>query len=290
MTRVEEFWKTNSKALYGDDKQYRDFVIPNGIFKKINSINGLSGPHKALVFAVYCTIKAFEECDWSNVSNSEIKEIWGYSPINKQIDFILKKGGLLEQNGLTKYVKKEIGEGKNKRYKTRRVAAYRERPEEGYTKMSILSLHDSMKNENIGTMGFYVYAFILCSYKIQVHTCDERYKAKLANSYLETGLDISTGSIMKYIENLTKQRMLIKESGAKKYDKFGDFIGNDINSYKPTDYKHIYMNRQEALGKAELDAYMAKKAEERRLKAQEEREMRSATKENEISNKPTWFS
>jgi hypothetical protein len=286
LTQIEEFWKTNSRAIYGADNQYKDIVIPNGIFKKINTISGLAGPQKALVFSIYCMIKVFEDCDWSNVSNSEIKEMWGYSPINKQVNFITKKGGLLEQNGLTKYVKKEIVDGKNKRFKTRRVTAYRERPEEGYFKISILSLIDSMKNEGLGAMGFYVYAYIYCSYKIQLNTCNERYMAKLSYSFLEGGLGISTGSVMKYIDNLTKCLMLIKENGIKKYDEFGDFVGNEINSYKPTNYKTVYQKREKALYQSELEKYMKMKAEERWLENEIERQSREVVRQKQIQVLP----
>ena len=100
----------NIQNLYGDDVYVQ---IPNGIFKTLSqntrSKNGSANTKQSSFAYAYVAIVSllykythFVDIDNSTyIQNSDIKELLGYSRTTKSIDHIIKKGGLLDNLGLT---------------------------------------------------------------------------------------------------------------------------------------------------------------------------------------------
>lgn len=80
--------------------------IPNEIFMDLQQ-NIVSSQHLAFAYSYHFLIcYLYRYCKFidnhnNKVTQSEIKRILGYSPNNKVIDYIIKKGGVLDEKGYT---------------------------------------------------------------------------------------------------------------------------------------------------------------------------------------------
>ncbi|WP_121664499.1 hypothetical protein [Metabacillus litoralis] len=85
--------------------------IPNEIFDDLLNVNEIrNGMHIALAYCYYCLISyLYRYCIYGNIladylNQPNLKKILGYSVINKEIDYIMKRNGVLDAIGYTRTV------------------------------------------------------------------------------------------------------------------------------------------------------------------------------------------
>lgn len=79
--------------------------IHNEIFKELEVIYDKGSSHVAFAYSHYfliCWLYRYAKYSEWNVDVKWIKQMLGYNPTNKKIDYLIKKGGLLDQIGLTR--------------------------------------------------------------------------------------------------------------------------------------------------------------------------------------------
>lgn len=90
---------------YNDEYESK-LALPNELFMQIQTMvsqGKLKPTHCGFVWSyVYFMTYLFRYCKWNEFqpTSSEIKSILGYTSTNKTLDYIIKKNGLLEQEGL----------------------------------------------------------------------------------------------------------------------------------------------------------------------------------------------
>src|SRR5205085_6833882 len=99
----------NIEFLYGEDVSIQ---IPNGIFKKLSSNiknrNGSTNIQQTSFAYAYIVMNAFlykyahfvDVDNGTYIQNADIKGLLGYNKVTKTIDYIIKKGGVLDMIGL----------------------------------------------------------------------------------------------------------------------------------------------------------------------------------------------
>lgn len=96
----------NNKLQY-NEKESKIFM-PNEIFNVIQA-SGIKNKHIPLAYSYYyliCWLYRYAKYGvMNNIDNKKIKEILGYSPTYPEIDYIIKKNGLLDEMGYTITVK-----------------------------------------------------------------------------------------------------------------------------------------------------------------------------------------
>jgi len=103
----------NIEFLYGEDVSIQ---IPNGIFKKLSSNiknrNGSTNIQQTSFAYAYIVMNAFlykyahfvDVDNGTYIQNADIKGLLGYNKVTKTIDYIIKKGGVLDMIGLTETI------------------------------------------------------------------------------------------------------------------------------------------------------------------------------------------
>lgn len=92
-----------SKLLLYNEKEEKIYV-PNEIFDDLKKHIDDTSSHIAFAYAyIYLTTWLYRYCKYANVvetlDQKKIKEILGYSPVYKKLDYLIKKSGVLEQIG-----------------------------------------------------------------------------------------------------------------------------------------------------------------------------------------------
>lgn len=83
--------------------------IPNEIFTDFNKNEQISAKNIAFLYTYYCLITyLFRYCKHSQlmyINNDVIKMVLGYAQGYDRLDFLIKKGGILDQNGYTESIR-----------------------------------------------------------------------------------------------------------------------------------------------------------------------------------------
>lgn len=97
-----------SKFLQFDEEYESKIFLPNEIFEDLTNSNEFKATND-ISFAysyIYLVTWLYRYCKYSEttetINQRKLKEILGYSPTNKKIDYIIKKNGLLEEIGYLK--------------------------------------------------------------------------------------------------------------------------------------------------------------------------------------------
>ena len=84
------------------DNKPLEVFIPNGIFKKLNSLD-IHGKQKAFALALYVFYKVTKSKGY-RFKIKDVKEFWGYNPDNKSLNDLVKRDGILDKAGITKTI------------------------------------------------------------------------------------------------------------------------------------------------------------------------------------------
>lgn len=224
---------------YNDKEQY--IYMPNEIFDDIQ--NNLPTTHAAFAYSYYFLISylyRYAKYSSHKFTQPELKQFLRYSLTNTKIDFIIKRGGVLDAIGYTTTTNdypvtwtlhdrelsftylsdlKKSGiyseNDKNYRIKLPIKAFYRQKEAEniGYNngtffeidnthRLSIRSFINAMENTEVGTMGFYIYAFL--------KERSDKFKdgVYVSNQQITEKLNLSPATVSKYIKILEENRYI----------------------------------------------------------------------------------
>lgn len=249
------------------DKKESNLYIPNEIFDDLKS-SGLKGSsHIAFAYSYYYLISwLYRYCKYENVNVKveDIKGILGYSPSNRDVNYIIKKNGILDQMGYTisstdypylwdwndgdiefSMVSEldndtrqlmQNDKGRNYKIKIPIKGLWRSRESEtdgcyDGTFYEIENTHEvkfeefaKCMNSEIGVIGFYLYAFI----KSRCQWHDGKYNSSTERIAEDSGLSVAT--VERYIGKLLMNGMISYGEGeCKKID--GEFR-KGANTYR----------------------------------------------------------
>lgn len=91
------------RYLQYDELEYKVFM-PNEIFVDLKFLHEKGSSHVAFTYSYYylkCWLYRYAKYGLMNINTKAIKEILGYSPIYKEIDYIIKKNGILDKLNYT---------------------------------------------------------------------------------------------------------------------------------------------------------------------------------------------
>ncbi len=209
-----DFREKHGKLIFKKDYESSEISLMNDIFTRINSHN-IAGVHKAMAFCIYATLQL---CRMRGIqlSNAEIKELWGYSRYTKEVN---EAFNACDELALTKTIKKgykQIEYGTNPKGKFFRIDTG-------------IMFGMIFRNDILGAIAFYIYSYI--KYRIQVNYGNV---TKLAYSYIADVLSLDESTIKKYIKRLNEYGFLKIKSGTLKsrLDEYSDFIGYETNTYQ----------------------------------------------------------
>ena len=194
---------------------------------------------------IYYTTYLYRYCkhidpNGNKVTQESIKEFLGYSPKNKKIDYIIKKGGILDNLNYTEtttdypiqylyddndlilfetisYFKDYIKHLNDRNFKIKKpLKAFYRTPQdcqhkiltgtfytvENTHRIDYSTFHSIIHNKELSTLGFYIYGFLLHKNNI--------YKSGYQRSYEKIGseLGMSDKTVFKYINILEQKGFL----------------------------------------------------------------------------------
>lgn len=272
MPKAQEFWKENHHLLFTNEEKYHEIFVPKDIFHIINNTLTVNGSQKAFIFCAYCLVKFVDNFCGVWLTNPDIKELWGYRRDNKDLDKILKRGGIMDKIGLTETKTEGIDSSEFKIFNVhsnkiqhKRIKYNETKSDIGFFRINALALMECMVNPQLGAVAFTIYSFICNSHYIQGRGSMVAY-AKLSTGYIKDGTGISKRTIEKYISALKQAGLLQHLEPKREEDYFGDFLGYSINRYKPTDFVQYKRKKQKEEDEKAMSEYMKMKREERNLK------------------------
>ncbi len=230
--------KWSNMYLYASQECIRGYLcIPNDIHSRISDlpIQGKNtGNHKAVAFMVYVLSKLSDICH-ENMTIREIKSACGYREDSKELNYLTKKNGVLEQAGLIETITAiDYSVTPDKKFESRK-ASYTSDNSGNFFKIPIMAILICMFQPELGASGLYIYSIIAkyCQFN--------RYRSKQidGSSLIElTGIK-KTDTIDKFISYLVQSNLIIKYSGKEKTLKTGrkhtsknGYEGYEINSYR----------------------------------------------------------
>ncbi|MED1863263.1 hypothetical protein P4V41_07325 [Fictibacillus nanhaiensis] len=219
--------------------------IPNEIFNDLEGLHVKGSSHVAFAYSFYyLTSWLYRYCKYGQIEidTKMIKELLGYHPDNKVINYIIKKNGVLDELGYTmtttdypvaweyedglEFVllsdldtdaKKMLQSKKGKNYKIKvpikGIWRSKESEEEGIedgTFYEVDNTHcvpfevfiECMENDQLGCIGFYLYCYMKSKYQI----FETGYDVSLTELERCTGLSHKT--LCRYLDRLKKYRMI----------------------------------------------------------------------------------
>lgn len=162
-----------------------------------------SSPQK--VFA-YCYLGLISYLDINNKYESnnikvqDIKRYLGYSEMNKKVDYIIKKNGVLEELGFMIDKNNPYG-GKNHI----KIPVILDEMKECHT-FNLSLFFKCMDDKNLGTIGFFIANYI------KEFDADYTYGTRGSVNYLSKVLSMPTSTVSNYLEVLAEMNLINKNS------------------------------------------------------------------------------
>lgn len=230
--------KWTNMYLYASQEGIKGYLcIPNDIHSRISDlpIQGKNtGNHKAVAFMV-CVLSKLSDICHENMTIREIKSACGYREDSKELDYLTKKNGVLEQAGLIETITAiDYSVLPNKKFESRK-ATYTSDSSGNFFRIPIMAILICMFQSELGASGLYIYSIIAKYHQLN------RYRSKQidGSSFVElTGIK-KVDTIDKFISFLVESNLIVKYSGKVKTIKTGQrhtsksgYEGYEINSYR----------------------------------------------------------
>jgi len=224
--------------VYATSNSHDNYLyVPNDIFNRINSLSYKgtdTGGHRASAYMIYIMSKLFLVAkQYMNIR--EIKKACGYRHDAKEIDYIIKKDGILVQAELIRACTQINYLGIPPRKFESREVVYTSDRSGNFFKIPIFALLTCMFRPEIGASGIYIYSIIS-----KYSQLNRGYKEMAGSTLTELTYYKSTDTIDAYISKLIKCGLLNKISGksksletGKKYAMTNGMQGYLMNSYLP---------------------------------------------------------
>jgi hypothetical protein len=202
--------------------------IHNEIFEELKLLHNKGGSHVAFTYTYYfliCWLYRYTKYGELNIDVKMIKEILGYNATNKKLDYLIKKGGVLDEIGLTETssdypllwtfedglefmmlsdfdedVRKLYQKGKNYKIKVP-VKGLIRNGEEGtfyditYTHEMTFDLFAHCMGSELGCSGFYLYGYLK-------YRCDKFNEYCVSLERLGEEVGMSKNTVDKYLTML----------------------------------------------------------------------------------------
>jgi hypothetical protein len=242
------------KQLNFNEHQHKIY-IHNEIFVEVKQL----GSHAAFAYTYYyliCWLYRYAKYGELNIDVKMIKEILGYNPTNKKLDYLIKKGGVLDEIGLTETstdyplvwtfidgdleftmlsdfddeIRKMYLKQKGKNYKVKVPVKALSRNEEngtfydiGYTHEVTFDLFANCMEGDLGCSGFYLYGYLK-------YRCDKFGEYSCPLDRLGEEIGMSKNTVDKYLTILCQEGLVeCKVNDCKMVD--GEFVKKS-NTYK----------------------------------------------------------
>jgi hypothetical protein len=243
------------KKLLNYNEHQNKIYIHNEIFEELKVL----GSHAAFAYTYYyliCWLYRYAKYGEIQIDVKLIKELLGYNPTNKKLDYLIKKGGLLDEIGLTETstdyplvwtfidgdleftmlsdfddeVRKMYLKQKGKNYKVKIPVKALSRNGEngtfydiGYTHEMEFNLFVKCMESDLGCSGFYIYGYLK-------YRCDKFGEYNSSLERLGEELGMSKNTIDKYLTILCQDRLIeCKVNDCRLVD--GEFVKKS-NTYK----------------------------------------------------------
>lgn len=227
----------NIKQLLNYNEHQHAIYIHNEIFEELKVLYDKGSSHVAFAYTYYYLISwlyRYTKYGELNIDVKMIKEILGYNPSNKKLDYLIKKNGLLDEIGLTststdypllwtfeegelefmllsefdvegrKYYQQQ--KGKNYKVKVPEKALSRDGEngtfyDIGYTHAMEFDLFVKCMESELGCSGFYLYGYLK-------YRCDKfgEYNSSLEKLGEEVGM--SKNTVDKYLTKLCQEGLV----------------------------------------------------------------------------------
>lgn len=224
--------------------------IPNEIFNDLKVIHSKGSSHVAFTYSYYFLISwlyRYAKYGEKNIDVKLIKQMLGYNPDNKKINYIIKKDGVLDQIGYTKtdtdypiaYTyngeleftmfseldkewQNEIIKQRGRNYKIKLPVKGIWRDSESkingdwngtfyqidYThEMTIELFNFCMNNVDLGTSGFYLYGYLK-------YRCDKFTQYQISMERLGDEIGMSRSSVYRYLNKLIECKLIQYEENS----------------------------------------------------------------------------
>jgi hypothetical protein len=201
--------------------------LPNDLFKKLNGLQ-VSAQQKAFAFSMYCLIKL---TNWKKrpMPITSIKKLWGYSPVNKSLNKLVKSRGVLDAQGITTTLTQGVKENKgNTKFQYKEIV-YDIDQERGFFKVDPeIMLFSMFESEKVGPIGFTIYCFLCKATQVQGKG---KNIAKASYTYIANGTGLSEKTVRTYIKSLEKLGLIKVNRGESIHNgEYGEFK-KEINQY-----------------------------------------------------------
>lgn len=282
------------------DKESKIFM-PNEIFTDLKGAITNSSPHLAFSYSyTYLITWIYRHAKHMSkdgiIDNGKLKEILGYNPTTKGLDYLIKKNGLLDQLGYTETVKdfptswtfddgdlefdmysdnKEMLTNWNLprkysiKYPVKSFHRFDEEVEDGtfyeFTNTHCIPFEVfmyCMDNEQIGTIGFYLYSYIKRMNDMYVGGWDISIE-KMINE-----ISIPLRTLISYLDVLRKYKMIDVKYNQEFFAlairledrKANTYIANEFQQFtdKPQTYDKMKVLKMEEYKKVKKEEYIEK--------------------------------
>lgn len=159
----------NEYLYFLSDKVKREpfvLLLPNDLFKKNNDLD-IPAEHKAFANSMYPLVKL---TNWKrkHLTISKIKELWGYAPHNKTLNKLVKSGGILDSNGITRTVVQGIKETSGATKLQYKEITFDIDIKRGFFRVDPeIMLFSMTESKKVGTIGFTIYMFLCKAAQVQ---------------------------------------------------------------------------------------------------------------------------
>lgn len=204
-----------------------------------------SSPQKIFAYCYlglisYLTIN--EKYKETNIKVQEIKRHLGYSELNKKVDYIIKKNGVLEQLGFITDIKNPHSERTNNRIK---IPLVLDEMKDCHT-FNLKLFFKCLEKYELGTVGFFIANYI------KEFNNQYVYGVRGSINYLSKTLNIPSSTVTNYLEELAEND-LIPKNNVRDHDTLTEmslYFRSKLNSWKNTSLE-VHGNKCFVTGKKE---------------------------------------
>lgn len=186
-----------------------------------------SSPQKVFAYCYLGLISYFSlnnKYKVSNIKVQEIKRYLGYSELNKKVDYIIKKNGVLEQLGFITDIRNPVAENTKNRIK---VPLALDEMKDCHT-FNLKLLFKCLENHELGTIGFFIANYI------KEFNNGYVYGVRGSINYLSKTLNIPSSTVTNYLEELAKND-LIPRNNVRDHDTLTEmslYFRGKLNNWK----------------------------------------------------------
>lgn len=234
----EELWIKYRRYKFKENSDLQEILLPNDIFIRFKELKNC-GKHRAFGFALY-TFSKFAIMTNHLHSMTMIQQLWGYSSSTRTLQPIVKKGGILDEAGLTETIIQGLDSRERLFLDTKSTKIYFKRPvydvdtsKGKFFRVFVEPMLACMINaKELGVMAFYVYAFICFKAQTKAFGTNNLYTmTPIATKFISEGLGISVTTVKSILNKLEEFGLILRIKTP--VTKIQDYNLDDANKILP---------------------------------------------------------